>query len=86
MPPNNRISDFGSFAADVNSPNFGDNFVFIEPKYGTTILMSPGRATLHVVIPCTRWTMSPEGNNSSKPYRNDPQFAALGSQQADYHF
>jgi hypothetical protein len=29
-----KISGFESFAAEVNSSGFGDNFIFIEPKYG----------------------------------------------------
>jgi phospholipase C len=29
-----KVRDFDDFASEVNKPDFGDNFVFIEPRYG----------------------------------------------------
>ena len=29
-----KISDFDDFVSEINNPDFGDNFIFIEPKYG----------------------------------------------------
>lgn len=42
-----KIRDFDDFASEVNKPDFGDNFVFIEPKYGahTFDITGPGHFT-----------------------------------------
>ena len=41
-----RFSDFDEFASAVNKATFGEKFVFIEPKYGSHSLISPGPGEL----------------------------------------
>lgn len=42
-----KVRGFDDFASEINKPDFGDNFVFIEPKYGahTFDITGPGDFT-----------------------------------------